>query len=177
MVTVDGYFEGEGHDISWHNANNQEFTDFVGQQNQTIGTILMGHRTFDMMASFWPTEEAKKIDAATSEFMTNTQKIAVSHEPFGTSWENTRIISDNVYEEIQKLKEEDGKDIAIFGSNMLCVSLVEHGLVDEFRIMVNPVALGKGNPLFTGLSRKINLKLVDVIKFESGNVLLKYFPI
>jgi dihydrofolate reductase len=72
------------------------------------------------------------------------------------------------------MKGVSGKDIAIFGSNELCVSLMEKDLVDEFRIMVNPIALGAGTPLFTGLSKKVRLKLEKIREFKSGNVLHYY---
>jgi len=176
MVSVDGYFEGEGHDISWHNANNEEFEDFVHEQNPTIGTILFGRKTYDMMAAFWPTEQGRTADKPTADIMTATPKIVASHTPFKPEWANTTVVSENVMDEVKKLKEESGKDIAILGSNNFCVSLMEEGLVDEFRIMVNPIALGKGSALFTGLSKPTNLTLASTRAFKSGNILNTYHP-
>ena len=138
--------------------------------------ILMGHRTFDLMASFWPSEEGKRADPGTSQFMSETPKVVVTHTPFVTLWENTKIISSDIEGEVVKLKAQAGKDIAIFGSNTLCVSLMEKGLVDEFRIMVNPLALGEGTILFKGLSKKIAFTLTATRRFKSGNILNTYIP-
>lgn len=73
-----------------------------------------------------------------------------------------------------KLKREPGEDIAIFGSNNLCVSLMEKGLVDEFRLMVNPVAIERGTPLFKGIRKRVRLKLIKAKTFKNGNILLYY---
>jgi dihydrofolate reductase len=173
MVSMDGYFEGEGHDLSWHNVD-EEFNNFVHAQNASIGTILFGRRTYEMMAAFWPTSQGSEADKLTADFMTATQKVVISDTPLRSEWANTRVVNEQVNEEIAKLKAEPGNDIAMFGSNALCVSLMEAGLVDEFRVMISPVAIGKGTPVFEGLSKKIKFKLVDSRTFKSGNVLNRY---
>jgi dihydrofolate reductase len=87
-----------------------------------------------------------------------------------------RIIGRNLARELTALKKERGKDIALFGSSGLCVSLLEKGLIDELRIMVNPVLVGDGIPLFDGLKRKQSFTLLRTKKFASGNVLLTCRP-
>jgi dihydrofolate reductase len=176
MVSVDGYFEGPGHDISWHNVDT-EFEAFAHEQNSNdvVDTILLGHRTYDLMASVWPKPEGMAMDPETARFMNETPKIVAAHEPFTSDWTNVTVLSgDDVVSEIARLKAGPGKDMVILGSNQLCVSLMEKDLVDEFRLMVNPVALGAGTPLFTGLSKKAKLKLTKVREFKSGNVLHCY---
>ncbi|HET8581070.1 MAG TPA: dihydrofolate reductase family protein [Candidatus Paceibacterota bacterium] len=172
MVSLDGYFEGTGHDISWHNVD-AEFNAFAHEQNNQLDTVLFGRRTYDLMASFWPTPEGMRDDDATAQWMMRAKKVVVS-EPFEPTWENTTVVSGNVADEIRKLKEEPGTDIALLGSNMLCVSLMEAGLVDEFRLMVNPIAIGNGTPLFSGLSKPHALTLIDSRTFANGNVLNRY---
>jgi dihydrofolate reductase len=174
MASVDGYFEGPNHDLSWHNVD-AEFNDFAHEQNiGPFGTILLGHRTYDLMASVWPTPQGMAVDPETARFMNETSKIVAARVPFAAEWQNTAVISGDVVHEIEKLKAQPGKDMVMFGSNMLCVSLMERGLVDEFRVMVNPVALGAGTPLFAGLSKRINLQLIRIREFKSGNVLHRY---
>ena len=174
MVSVDGYFEGPGHDLSWHNVD-AEFNAFAHEQlSDKADTILFGHRTYDLMANFWPTPKGMEDDPETARYMNETEKIVASHTPFTPEWAHTKVIHEDVIGEIKKLKAGSGKDIVILGSNMLCVSLMEAGLVDEFRIMVNPVALGSGTPLFAGLSKRVKLKLTRVREFKSGNVLNYY---
>jgi len=176
MVSLDGYFEGPNHDLSWHNAKNEEFKRLEAEHKVESDAILLGHTTYDLMASFWPTPEALRSDPKTAKFMNETPKFVVSHKPFEPGWKNVSVIYGDVIGQIKALKEKSGKDIALFGSNMLCVSLMEAGLVDGFRIMVNPVAIGMGTPLFVGLKKHTNFKLDSVRKFKSGNVLLYYRP-
>jgi dihydrofolate reductase len=168
LVSIDGYFEGPDHDISWHNVD-AEFNEFANNQLEEIGVLLFGHRTYDLMASFWPTS-----DSATAKFMNALPKFVVSHSAFEPGWGNTTVISADVADEVRKLKDQAGKDIAIFGSNILCVSLMEAGLVDEFRIMTCPVALGKGTSLFAGLSKRTDFHLAKQREFSSGNLLQYY---
>jgi dihydrofolate reductase len=170
MVTVDGYFEGVDHDISWHNVD-AEFNVFANQQLEESGALIFGHTTYELMAGYWPTAKG-----ATAKFMNEMPKYVASREPFTSDWNNTTIWSDDVVGKIKKLKEDAGKDIVVMGSNNLCVSLMEAGLMDEFRIMVNPVALGKGSPLFVGLSKTTKLRLIKTHEFKSGNMLQYYIP-
>ena len=175
MVSLDGFFEGLNGDISWHNVDD-EFNEFAIQQLSEVDTLLFGRRTYQGMASYWPTEAARKDDPVVTGLMNSIPKIVVSKTLETVDWENTSLVKENVTEEISKLKRVSGKDIAIFGSANLTVALTETGLVDEYRVMVNPVALGDGKSLFTGLDHKLNLKLLKTKPFKSGNVLLYYEP-
>lgn len=176
MVSLDGYFEGVGHDLSWHNVD-AEFNAFAHEQNiGPVGTLLFGRTTYELMAGYWPKPAGAVDDPETARFMNETPKVVASTEPFAPDWQGTTVVSANVIEEIEKLKAGPGKEIAIFGSNKLCVSLMEKGLVDEFRVMVNPVAIGAGTPLFAGLDKRYKFKLIKTRQFSSGNVLLTYVP-
>ena len=176
MVSVDGYFEGLNHDLSWHNVD-AEFNEFVHEQNiGLVDTLLFGHRTYDLMASVWPKPEGMAADPETARFMNETPKIVASRTGFAPEWEHTTVITGNVVDEIKKIKAMPGKDIAIFGSNELCVSLMEEDLVDEFRIMVNPVALGAGSPLFTGLTKKVKFRLDMNEGIQIGQDIAHVFP-
>src|SRR5476651_1896402 len=135
MITLDGYFEGANHDISWHNADNDEFTQFVHEQNDKIDTILFGKTTYEMMASFWTTSQARQLDAPTTRFMNQTSKIVFSHTLDKADWQSTRLVRDHSAEEVKNLKDQPGKVIAIFGSNNFATSLIKDGLIDEYRIM------------------------------------------
>lgn len=173
MVSLDGYFEGEAHDLSWHNVDG-EFNDFAHEQLGETGALLFGRRTYDLMAAFWPTAQAQAVDKETAAAMGALPKVVVSGRPFTPSWQPTRVITANVRDEITKLKSEQGKSIAILGSNALCVSLMEAALVDEFRLMVNPVTIGKGTPLFSGLAKRLKLNFINSRVFKNGNVLNRY---
>lgn len=175
MVTLDGFFEGPNQDISWHKVDN-EFNDFAIDQLNSTDTLIFGRVTYQMMASYWPTAGAIKDDPIVADYMNRTPKLVVSRTLEKADWNNTRIIKDRVVEEIAKLKQQPGKDIAVFGSANLLSTLMQHDLVDEHRIMINPVILGKGTPLFKNSKDKLNLKLVSIRTFANGNVLLCYQP-
>lgn len=177
MVSLDGYIEGEDHDLSWHNVD-EEFNDFAIPQTESVGTLLFGRRTYELMRDFWPTEEARTTDPVVANLMNTTPKIVFSHTLERVEeteyWRNIRLVKDNVVEEVKKLKSEGGKDVAVYGSNNLCITLLEEGLLDELRIMVNPIVIGKGTPLFAGIKEKVSLQLTTSRNFKNGNVLLTY---
>ncbi len=108
--------------------------------------------------------------------MNDISKIVVSRTLDAAEWANTRLIKDDVAAELTKIKQQPGKDIAIFGSSSLTVSLLQLGLVDEVRVMVMPVVLGAGRSLFRTTAERISLRLLKTRPFDSGNVLLYYQP-
>jgi dihydrofolate reductase len=176
MVTLDGFFEGPTPwDIAWHNTD-AEFGDFATQQLQTIDTILFGRRTYQGMASYWPSSEALESDPEIANAMNSISKIVVSTTLPSADWSNSHLIKDHVAEEIAKLKQQPGKDLAVFGSADLLSSLIRMNLVDEHRVMLNPVVLGKGTPLFKSVEEPLKLKLTGSRTFNNGNVLLTYEP-
>ncbi len=179
MVSADGYFEGLDHDISWHNVDD-EFNEFSIEQMSLVDTLIFGRRTYELMESYWPTEGARRDDPKVAEFLNTLPKIVFSRSLKKVEeteyWRNVTLMHAVNSEEIKKLKQKPGKDMAIFGSNNLCVSFIEKGLLDEIRIIVNPVVLGSGNALFAGLNKKLNLKLIKTKTFKSGNVLLYFQP-
>jgi len=141
-----------------------------------VGAILFGRVTYELMASYWPTPAAQSDDPAVAHLMNTLPKVVVSRTLQKAEWNNTRLIKDNVAEEILKMKQEPGNDLAVFGSANLLSSLMQMNLVDEHRVMVNPVLIGSGTPLFKNIAQKVNLKLVKTRLFKSGNVLLYYQP-
>lgn len=162
----------------------EEFNKYAIRQFDEVDTLLFGRKTYELMAGFWPTEWARKADPIVAGKMNSFPKIVFSKTlgknlPAGRQayWKNIRLIKKNIAQEIRKLKQRPGKNLAIFGSSNLGVSLIQMGLLDELRIMVNPVVIGGGTRLFDGLKTKLNLKLIKTKIFKSGNVLLYYLPI
>jgi dihydrofolate reductase len=175
MVSLDGCFEGGDHDLSWHNVD-EEFNKFAVEQMKEVDTLIFGRRTYDLMSSYWPTAEAEDpYDQQVFEMMNSYKKVVFSHQNIKIDWKNTELMQN--ISELAKLKELPGKDMAIFGSNNLCISLLKTGLLDEIRIMVAPVVIGEENKLFTGLDQKLTLKLLKSKEFKNGNVLLNYQPV
>jgi len=175
MTTLNGFFEGPNQDISWHNVD-EEFNEFAIDQLNEIGMLLFGRITYQGMESYWPTETAINNDPVVAGLMNSLPKIVFSRTLDQAEWDNSRLVKENVAEEVLKLKAQPGKEIAIFGSSDLAVTLAESGLIDEYRIILNPVFLGNGTPLLKGIKEKVNLKFLRARTFKSGNVLLYYEP-
>jgi dihydrofolate reductase len=173
FISLDGFFEGPNRELDWHNVD-AEFNDFAIEQLDSIDLILFGRITYEMMASFWPTETAIKADPEIAGRMNSIQKIVFSKTLPKADWNNTTLIEDNAPQEVAKLKNQPGKDMAIFGSFGLALTLLPDKLIDEFRIMVNPVVLGKGKQMFDSITDRLHLKLIGTKVFKSGNVLLYY---
>ena len=172
MMTLDGFFEGPMQDISWHNVNS-EFNEFAIAQLDEIDTLLFGRVTYQMMASYWPIPEAIKNDPVVAGQMNSLSKMVFSKTLDKAEWNNTRLVKADIAKEVLKQKQQSGKDIAIFGSANLMSTLIEADLIDEHRVMVNPVILGVGTPLFR-TKDKLNLKPINTRTFGNGNVLLCY---
>lgn len=173
MISLDGFFEGPDHDINWHNVDN-EFNDFAIEQTSAVGALLFGRVTYQLMESYWPTPAALKDDPEIAALMNSLPKIVISKTLEKAEWNNTRIIKDNIQGEILNLKKQPGKDLAVFGSANLLSTLMQMDLVDEHRVIVNPLLLGQGTLLFKRMDDRINLRLVKSRTFQSGNILLCY---
>jgi dihydrofolate reductase len=174
MVTADGYHETTDGDLSWHNVD-AEFHEFAVAQLDEADTLLFGRKTYLGMADFWTSPVALEVDPATTERMNGYQKIVVSRTLSTADWAPSTLISDDVPARLARIRELPGRDIALLGSSALTASLVGAGLVDELRIMVNPVVLGSGRPALAGASRTA-LELARTRLFDNGNTLLIYRP-
>ena len=173
FASLDGVFEAPD---KWHfpyfdEEMGQEIVAAMGQSD----AMLMGRVNYEEWAAFWPEQNPEENPAAAH--MNGVQKYVVSttlEEPL--AWENSTLIKGNVAEEIAKLKEGEGGDIAVSGSGALVRSLLRYGLVDELRLMVHPVVLGKGKRLFEEVGDQVALELADSRTFSSGTVYLTYRP-
>ena len=169
MISLDGYFCGPNGETEWHNVD-AEFNEFaIKQLTEEVGLLLFGRTTYELMAGYWPTNQAVKNDPIVAGLMNNTSKIVFSKSMSSADWNNTKVIKEIKKLEIEKLKQKSGKDIFIFGSGQIVQEFSKLGLIDEYRLMINPVALGQGKTLF---KEKLKLKLLKIKEFKNGNVLL-----
>ena len=173
LVTLDGYFAGRGGDISWHNVD-PEFQELAKAAANSGNTLLFGRVTYELMASYWPTPLAARNDPIVAEGMNRMPKIVFSRTLASAPWSNTRLIKGDLAEEVRRLKQEPGEDIAILGSGSIVSQLTQERLVDEYQIVVNPVVLGEGRTMFEGVRDKLTLKRTRTRAFGNGNVLLCY---
>ena len=137
---------------------------------------MFGRITYELMTSYWPTPYAMKNDPIVAERMNNLPKVVFSRTLDKASWNNTKLVKGDMAAEIRKMKKEPGENMVIFGSGSIVSQLAQEGLIDEFQIVVNPVALGKGRTMFDGIKEKLTLKLTKTRTFGNGNVLLCYEP-
>jgi dihydrofolate reductase len=178
VVTLDGFFEGPDQELDWF-VTDKEFFAYAGNLLKEVDAILFGRTTFEQMAAYWP--NTTDDDPLITERMNSLQKLVISRSlsninPSAAKWNNSTFIHNNIEEEINKLKQQPGKDIVIFGSGMLVSSLTNARLIDKYNIIVTPVILGKGNPLFKGLNKKLSLELTNTKTLGSGVVILSYKP-
>lgn len=171
MVSLDGFFEGPNQgQIDWF-LFDDELEQYILDTQKSAGTLLFGRVTYESMAAYWPSAEGQ-----IAEFMNRVPKIVFSRTLESTNWNNTRLVKANVPEEIAQLKQQPGGDIFVFGSADFLSTLMQHDLVDEYRLGVNPVILGGGTPLFKGSPTRLNLKVLETRTLKSGLIICHYSP-
>jgi dihydrofolate reductase len=174
FVTVNGYFKGPGEDISWH-IHDEEGARYSEESMGSGGILIFGRKTYGMMASFWPGPEAAKAFPEVAKGMNAAEKIVISNSMKKATWNNTSIMSGNVVAQMAALKKSKGKDMCILGSGSVITLFAGEGLIDEFQLLVDPVAIPEGTPLFHGIKKNLNLKLKSTRTFKkSGSVMHVY---
>lgn len=174
-ISLDGYFAGSDGDFAWaHEGNDEEFNAFVADNARGGGALLMGRITYDLMASYWPTPFAIENDPIVAERMNVMPKFVASRSMERAGWQNTHILRGDLVAEVATLKQGEGDDIAILGSGSLVRQLADAQLIDEYQLVVNPVALGHGRTLFEGLSGRARMRLRNSRIFANGKVFLSY---
>ncbi|HEY4198859.1 MAG TPA: dihydrofolate reductase family protein [Mucilaginibacter sp.] len=176
FTTLNGFFQGPNGDISWHRHGGEE-REYGVEGLKSGSTLLFGRVTYQHMASFWPTPEALKNAPAMAAGMNKADKIVFSRTLKKADWNNTRLVKDNMLEEIRKLKQTPGKGLTVLGSGSIITQLADAGLIDEYQLMVDPVMLGEGTPILKGLHHQLDLKLIMTKTFKSGVILLCYQPL
>jgi dihydrofolate reductase len=176
-TSLDGFVAGLNGEMNWIKVDDEIF-DFVPTLTGSADTALYGRVTYEMMQGYWPTAaeqpNASKHTKEHSVWYKNVPKVVLSTTMKQEGLDNTTVISDHLTENINKLKEQDGKNILIFGSPRASHSLLRLGLIDEYWLFVNPVLLGEGIPLFKNVHEKTELRLLETRTFSSGVIALHY---
>lgn len=176
-VTLDGYYAAPDGGIDWVVWDPQ--ADAVAQQVVQADTILFGRITYQGFEAHWPTvaadPQAPAEARAIGQAMNQMTKVVFSTTLTEVSWENSVLHRDGLVKRVQELKESDGGDVIMFGSGTLVQQLAPAGLIDDYLLLVSPVAIGAGKSMFEGVD-KLNLTLHDLQRFDTGNVLLRYQP-
>jgi dihydrofolate reductase len=179
MVSLDGFYKGPDKETDWHLVDD-EFIAYSIDLLHSVDTLIFGRLTYQLMAGHWPAVSSHSLVAGK---MNDLSKIVFSKTLSKVDWNNTRLAQQDVATEIAAWKQRpvpknvsQKKDAAIFGSSDLALTFIKLRLIDEYRIIVNPLVLGDGKRLFEGMTDRLNLKLIRTRTFDSGNVLFYYEP-
>ena len=181
FVTLDGLAAGPNDSVDFVPASTRGDRTFGREQLafiDTIDTILLGRVTYQMFAGYWP-QVTEGDDKPFADKLNAIPKVVFSktldRAPWGT-WNDARIVKTNPTEEVAQLKKQAGKDMVVWGSISLAQSLIAASLIDEYRMVVCPLVLGMGRPLFGDKGRPLGMKLLTAKAHDSGSVLLQYIP-
>ena len=170
MTSIDGYMEGPNKELDWHVWDDEMEKHMFHFLNHQVDTILLGRKAYKLFVDYWPSSQDSIAPA-----MNALKKIVFSKTLKTAEWNNTTIIKDNIRDEISRLKQSKKKDLVLFGGAEITASLIKLNLIDEYQVIVNPLVLGQGTPTFA-LHERLNFTLVDIKRFNCGNVIHYYHP-
>jgi dihydrofolate reductase len=173
-VAVDGIFDAETMGKWAVPFYSEEREEIVRGIVLASGALLLGRKTYDIQAWYWPNQKTDKYGIANHK--NSMTKYVVTSTPLQAQWNNSTIVNNNLVEEIAKLKQQPGNDILIEGSATLVEALAQAGLIDEYKLLVHPTIMGSGKRFFKEGMGMTKLQLVESKQLSSGVVLLSYVP-
>lgn len=182
-LSLDGLTAGPNDELDWISYD-RELEEYAHSMHDITDAVIWGRRTYEGMAGYWLTvpgnPESTPSELEHARYLDGATKIVVSRTLDHVTWgdtKNTVLINDNIADEINKIKQQPGKDIWFLGSPVLAQTFMQLDLIDEYRIDINPTVLGQGKPLFAGVTRTFPLKLLESRTLKSGVVALRYEPV
>jgi dihydrofolate reductase len=178
FVSLDGYMVGPNEDMTWVlDKFNDEMGKYAGDLQNSMDLILLGRVTYEIMTNYWPSKAEATEPGA--DRMNNVPKMVFTKSldkvEWG-KWNNARLVRDILPEGIKKMKGLPGKNMVIYGSASIVQAMTRFGLIDEYQLLVHPVALGSGKLLFKDITKPVNLNLIKTCKYKNGVVVLYYEP-
>ena len=178
-ITLDGFIASPNGEMDWVIVD-EEMGTYEYDIISAADTLLLGRVTYQSFAGSWPyvpdNPDASDGEKEYARKLNAMRKIVFSRTLSGVEWNNSSLVKEVLPEEIAKLKQEPGRDMLIYGSASIVQTLTNHGLIDEYQLLVHPVVLGGGKPLFQDIRERRKLKLVKTKTFPSGVVGLYYQP-
>jgi dihydrofolate reductase len=177
QVSVDGFIAGPSGEMDWVTFDwDDELKGYVGALTATVDTIVLGRRLAEGFIPHWAAVAAdpEHLEAASGRQFTDLRKVVFTQTLEASAWPNTTLAKGDLTEEITRLKGEAGGDLIAYGGAVFVASLIARGLIDEFHLFVNPVALGSGMPIFSALNGPQGLALETARAFPCGVALLRY---
>lgn len=176
-ISLDGYFTDPDNDMScFHRRADAEWNRFTAQNAAGSGrsVFLFGRTTYEMMRSFWPTEQARAMLPEVSAAMDRADKVVVSRTLTDPGWVNARVLGGDLARGVRQLKETAAGDILIMGSGSLVAQLTTARLIDSYTFVIWPFLLGAGRTMFEGVKGIVDLVKVDEKQFTNGNIVATY---
>ncbi len=175
-ISLDGYFVGQNGDSGWAHkgTDDPEYAKWTAGNAGGDADFLFGRVTYELMAGYWPTPQAKQQNPEIADAMNKRRKIVFSKTMDKAGWNNTTLVKGNLTDEVKKIKSESGPDILIFGSGTIIAQLAREKLIDSYMMVMSPVVLGKGRTMFEGIPQMQELRLTSTRAFKNGKVLLNY---
>lgn len=173
-VSLDGYFTDGAGDMSWAHTLDPEWQRFTNENAAGEAELIFGRKTWQMMASFWPTAEARQLMPEVAASMNRMRKYVFSRSLERPTWENSQLLKGDLITEVRRLKSQPGPGLLIMGSGEIVSQLTQAGLIDEYQLVTVPMILGSGRSLFAGVSTRPRLALTKTRSFQNGNVVAWY---
>jgi len=171
QMTVDGYIAGPNGEMDWMVFNwDNELKKYVTEISESFDCIILGRKLAQGFIPHW----ASNPEQEGADKFNSTKKIVFTKTIDKSEWDNTILAKGDLVDEITKLKNQDGKDIIVYGGSTFVSALIKKGLVDEFHLFINPTAIGSGLTIFNELDSRQNLTLIKSISFDCGIVVLNY---
>lgn len=177
QLTLDGYIAGINGEMDWMVWNwDDELKQYVDDLTEPVDCIILGRKLAQGFIPYWTSvaENPDNPEFTAGKKFTDTPKVVFTKTLNKSEWENTALAKGNLADEINALKKQDGKDIIVYGGATFVSALIQHKLIDELHLFINPVAIGVGMPIFNQLDSKQELTLVKAISFKCGIVVLNY---
>jgi dihydrofolate reductase len=173
QLSLDGFVTADyaGANFNWDN----EVKSFSIENLTNVDSIVLGRNTAEGFL-YWRdvANDPEHNDYKFGKLLTDIPKVIFSKSLKSSKWDNAAIVKGDIVEEIKTLKKEKGKDMIVYGGSAFVSSLIQHGLIDEYYLLINPVAVGSGQPIFKSLESNLQLTLEQCQPFACGTVLLCY---
>ena len=177
QMTIDGFVAGQSGELDWMTFEmDDKAKKYVNDLTDSSDTILLGRKMTDGFVNYWTSvlDNPESDQYSFAQKMVNTPKIVFSKTVTESRWANTTVTNGDLVEEIEKLKQQDGQDIIVYGGANFVSNLIEKKLIDEFHIVINPAAIGRGLTIFGNLKNTLKLKFVQSTAFSNGKVANHY---
>ena len=177
QISVDGFVGGPNGELDWMTWDmGDDIGAYINELTDSCDTILLGRKMTDGFVNYWESVKPDRPEYAFAQKMVGYPKYVFTKTLDESPWANTTLAKGDILEEVNALKSQDGKDIVVYGGASFVSNLIEHNLIDEYNLFINPVAIGKGLTIFGKVPDAFQLKLIEATPYECGITVNRYVP-